>query len=398
MKVPRLGRVVRCVTAAWALLFFAGAAFRVLADCSAFGLPFNDLGSTTFCAEIAEAYFSGLTNGTTPTTYAPLNNVTRQQMAAFVTRTLDQSLLRGSRRAALNQWWTTTPHYDKASLGLATVGSEPKLLASDGADIWVANLGDGTVSRVRASDGTNLGTWTGASNASGILVAMGKVFVASVGGTLYMLDPSVAPTSVTTAVAVGNGASGLAFDGSKIWVANQSDGTVSIVSPGSPFTAALAGASIDSPAGIIFDGSNIWVTDQLQAHLLELSSDGSTISKTVTVGETPLYPAFDGHNIWVPNNGDNSLTVVRASDGTVLKTFSAGNGNQNGLNNPIQAAFDGQRILVTNEGGSLSLFKATDLSIIANPATPPFMEPFGACSDGVDFWISDTNSTTIGRF
>src|SRR6266404_3073624 len=70
-------------------------------------VPFSDVQSSNifFCA-IAEAYFSGLTNGTTATTYSPGDNVTREQMAAFVSRTLDQSLKRGSQRAALGQWWT----------------------------------------------------------------------------------------------------------------------------------------------------------------------------------------------------------------------------------------------------------------------------------------------------
>jgi hypothetical protein len=70
-----------------------------------FTIPFTDVPNTNifFCA-IAAAYFSGLTNGTTSTTYSPSNEVTREQMAAFVSRTLDQSLRQGSRRAALRHW------------------------------------------------------------------------------------------------------------------------------------------------------------------------------------------------------------------------------------------------------------------------------------------------------
>jgi hypothetical protein len=65
-------------------------------------LPFTDVpgGSFFFCS-IGEAFISGLTSGTTPTTYGPSANVPREQMAAFVTRTMDQSLKRGSQRAAL---------------------------------------------------------------------------------------------------------------------------------------------------------------------------------------------------------------------------------------------------------------------------------------------------------
>src|SRR5262249_37882317 len=134
--------------------------------------------SPFFC-QIAEAYFSGLANGNSLTTFNPSGNVTRDQMAAFTTRTLDQSIQRGSRRAALDQWWTTQT---RQNLRLIDVGAAPESVKSDGADLWVANNSfGGTVSRVRASDGRLLETWTGASNALKVLVAMGKVFVT--GGT-----------------------------------------------------------------------------------------------------------------------------------------------------------------------------------------------------------------------
>ena len=67
---------------------------RLRADTGACGgasttLPFTDVvaaGNVFFCS-IAEAFFAGLTNGTMATTYSPSANVTREQMAAFVSRT-----------------------------------------------------------------------------------------------------------------------------------------------------------------------------------------------------------------------------------------------------------------------------------------------------------------------
>jgi hypothetical protein len=146
-------------------------------------LPFTDLPSTNifFCA-IAEAYFSALTNGTTPTTYGPSANVLREQMAAFITRTLDQSLKRGSRRAALNQFWTPTLHFDSVGMTNFPSGGALGQVQSDGTDLWVAGFGDNTVYRVRASDGRILETWTGATNAYGVLVARGYVFVTGLTG------------------------------------------------------------------------------------------------------------------------------------------------------------------------------------------------------------------------
>ena len=394
------GRLLVVVAAVWTAIAFLGAGVRVLADCSSFGLPFTDLGSTSFCAEIAEAYFSGLSNGTSATTYSPSDNVPREQMAAFVTRTLDQSLLRGSRRAALAQWWTSTPHYDLNGLGSTTVGSEPYLLQSDGADVWAANSVGNTVSRVRGSDGKVLDTWTGANSAVGVLVAMGRVFVTgfTTPGKLYMIDPRAAAGAVTTVASnLGDFPLGIAFGGDRLWVANGS--SVSIITPKSslPWGVKTITTGLIAPVGAIYDGSNIWVTDGVANAIIKLNFDGS-VAQTVTVGALPSFPVFDGHNIWVPNMNDSSLTVVRASDGTVLKTFSAGNGNQNGLNSPNAAAFDGQRILVTNVSGGVSLFQATDLSPIKMIATPGMSIPWGACSDGVSFWVSDHGSNIIGRF
>src|SRR5215467_2977393 len=59
-------------------------------------LPFTDVGGSGFFCQIAEAFFSGLANGTSATTYNPTGNVTRDQIAAFTTRTQDSALRRGS--------------------------------------------------------------------------------------------------------------------------------------------------------------------------------------------------------------------------------------------------------------------------------------------------------------
>ena len=385
----------RGITVVWAGVILAGSTMRVLADCSSFGLPFTDLGSTAFCAQIAEAYYAGLSNGTTATTYSPAANVPREQMAAFVTRTLDQSLLRGSRRASLDQWWTTTPHYD-LGLGTVSVGGAPRLLESDGADVWVANNTTGTVTRIQASSGKVLGTWTGADSASAILIAMGKVSVtgAMSPGALYEIDPTGPPGPVTTVEDIlPDFPAGIAFDGNKIWTADA-EGFVSIITPGT--WAVTNKSGFTEPVGIVFDGTRMWVTDSGADQIDKLNSDGS-IATTTPVGHGPNHPAFDGANIWVPNVG-GSLTVVRASDGTVLRTFSSANGNRNGLSGPISVAFDGQRVLVTNQTGSLSLFHATDLSPLGVIATPGLSLPYGVCSDGVNFWVSFEFSNKIGVF
>ena len=68
------------------------------------------------------------------------------------------------------------------------VGDNPRRLAFDGANIWVANAFDDTVSKLRASDGVE---------------AAGSPFP------------------------VGSDPLAVAFDGANIWVANSTDNTVS---------------------------------------------------------------------------------------------------------------------------------------------------------------------------
>lgn|GEM_PF-6809600 len=69
------------------------------------------------------------TTGTTPTTYDPAGTVNRLQMAAFLSRSVDRTLQRDSRRAALNQFWTTQAN---AGLTLTTVGAKPQIPIFDG--------------------------------------------------------------------------------------------------------------------------------------------------------------------------------------------------------------------------------------------------------------------------
>jgi hypothetical protein len=93
------------------------------------------------------------------------------------------------------------------------VGSGPLGIAFDGANMWIANRGDGTVSKLRASDGKTLGTF----------------------------QAPVAPY-------------GVAFDGTNIWVS----GAPALVELGAS-NGALLGAWNKGPGtGIAFDGANIW--------------------------------------------------------------------------------------------------------------------------------------------
>ena len=385
-RVSVLGGVA--VVAAAAVL--AGAAQAAVVSCG----PFTDVAPDAFCPFVLEIFYLGITTGTTPTTYDPTANVSRLQMAAFLSRTVDRALKRGSRRAALDQFWTPQAFLVTQAIGLTTVGITPNFVRSDGVDLWVSNSTSGTITRVRGSDGRVVESWN-AADPEGVVVAMGRVFVAQYGapGALLRIDPSQPAGSATT-VATGLGAHpfGVAFDGGRIWTANDG-GSVSIVTPGAsiPWSVTTATAGFLRPTGPVFDGANMWVTDALAGTLLKLDGNGA-ILQTVTVGDGAQYPVFDGANIWVPRT--NMVAVVRASTGALLATVTGG-----GITGGTEAAFDGERILVPDGNNDMvALYKAADLSLIGTFGLPDVSIARGACSDGVNFWIALHGRNQLGRF
>ena len=369
----------------------AGGASRIVQDeCG----PFTDV-SPAFCPYVSELYYLGITAGTSATTFSPDDPLTRGQAAVFVAKGLNQSLARSSRRAALGQWWTTTPHYSDG-FGLTSLDASVGQPCADGSDIWVPSL-SGAVSRIRASDGRLLETWT-VSGGNAALCAMGRVFVATFDSKLFMIDPSQPPGAATLLTSnLGKGPQSLAFDGNRIWTANPvgecacdpyPPGSISIVTPGS-WSVQTVTYGTQYPFGIVFDGINIWVTDVAGGALLRLDSSGA-IAQTITTGSAPRFPVFDGANIWVPNYGSSSVTLVRASTGQVITTLTG-----NGIGTAVAVAFDGERVLISSDDGGVSVWNAQDLSPIGSFSTQP-LGGVAAVSDGINFWLTLSDFSSSG--
>ena len=97
-------------------------------------------------------------------------------MAAFLSRTVDGVLKRGSRHAALGRFWLPASS-DAVGLAPPSGGTNPSVLwKSDGADVW-ATLSAFSLARAGA-DGKLLGTWTASGARLGVLAAFGRVIVA----------------------------------------------------------------------------------------------------------------------------------------------------------------------------------------------------------------------------
>jgi hypothetical protein len=358
-------------------------------------LPFTDVMGNPFFCQIAAAYFSGLTNGTSATTYSPAQPVSREQMAAFITRTQDSTLKRGSRRAAAGQW--STPQ-SVGTLNTTPVDDSPRFTCFDGEDIWVANAVGDSVTCVHASNGRVLGTWTGANAAHNTIAAAGFIYVTGLGnpGRIYRINPALPPGAVFEVENnVGASPASIAYDGLNLWTANLGTGPgqgsitrYNIVSD----TETTFTVGFNQPNGIVFDGTHLWVVDGGDDALYRVNAANGTVIETLamgTISSVIAIPAFDGTNIWVPV--DNGLKVVSTSTPARLLATLTGNG----LGSSNRAvAFDGERIMVTNDSSNLvSLWKASSLTPLGNLNLGIDRNPFGVCSDGLHFWISVDDTT-----
>jgi len=365
-------------------------------------LPFTDVMGNFFFCQIAAAYFSGLTNGTTATTYTPGASVPREQMAAFVTRTLDQSLKRGHTRAALGQWSTnrsTTFRYNTFT------GYHPQFLACDGLTVWVSNTEANNVSRVDIKTGTVICTISGIPSPEQIVTVTGSVFVASAQSPGKIYFGHIDVTTNATFEGFGNTGSspiGMTYDGQNLWTANLGGGSgglgsISRVSL-DPIQSSTFTTGFSLPIGILFDGANLWVTDIGDISLKRVDTSTGAVLQTIALSGTPNHPVFDGTNLWIPS-GDRVFVVRGAGGltgtvpiGTVLAQLTG-----NGLNGASWAAFDGERICVTSSGAqSVSLWKATDLSPITSVNPFGAYESRGVCSDGLNFFVGMRDTMSGG--
>src|SRR5262245_20502325 len=114
-------------------------------------------------------------------------------------------------RAALLQWGRKD----------FPVGSYPRSIAFDGANVWVGNGSSNTISRIRASDGAQLPTINFGSLPGGFAFDGENMWVSDpFRFSLFRLRPS--DGAIVGSASVAGYPQAIAFDGTAIWVANLS--------------------------------------------------------------------------------------------------------------------------------------------------------------------------------
>lgn len=106
------------------------------------------------------------------------------------------------------------------------------------------------------------------------------------------------------------------------------------------------------------------------------------------VGGSPDSAAFDGERIWVTNRTGNSVTVLRAYDGSTAMTVPTGG------NWPYGLAFDGANMWVpNNSSGNVVALRASDGAVVKT--VPLATSPTDAAFDGTNVWVANFMSGTV---
>lgn len=234
------------------------------------------------------------------------------------------------------------------------VGEGPAGVAVDHGAIWVANLLDGTVSRLdpdlgevsrQGQVGTPTAITVGADavwvqdafndrlyvidpqtnaiassvgvHGRAIAVGFGSVWVVDdLGDRVLRIDPLSLQVKETITLSPGSRPTAVASGGGAVWVANAAANTVTRIDPSTGQVVADGIALCCRPSRIAAGAGAVWVTSAPEDTLQKLDPRSNRIAATIPVGDAPISVAADGA-VWIANTQDG--TVWRLDpDGSVV--------------------------------------------------------------------------------
>ena len=286
-------------------------------------------------------------------------------------------------RVATLQWYSV----NETGLRYTIPPGNAVHLAFDGANMWVVSGQQlsSSVTKLRASDGANLGTFSAGTERPLCIAFDGANMWVSNGEDTTVIKIRISDGVMVGAFPVGFSPNGMAFDGANMWITHGSRSVSKVRANDNAILGTFTvGSATASPSDIAFDGANLWVTNAGDNTVTKLrASDGATLG-TFSVAARPRKIAFDGANLWVLSDISRTVTKFRASDGANLGAFSL-------ADFPGDIAFDGAHIWVTTSGAVTKL-RASDG---ANLGTFSVFEGAGSIAfDGVNIWVTSGNTVT----
>ena len=217
--------------------------------------------------------------------------------------------------------------FDPATGGLSSqiaVGASPSAVTFGAGSIWVANLNDGSVTRIDPDRQVAIDTIHVGNGPDGIAYGGGFVWVTNgLDGTVTKLDPQT--NTQVDSIYVGNAPAGVALDAGDVWVANADDGTVSRWNPSTRNVQDIASVGTGAE-GIAIANGTVWVTNETTGIVTRIDERSGSVLGTVEAGSGASAVAIGDGSAWVTDTLAGTVTRIDPVSGNVQAVIPVGDG------------------------------------------------------------------------
>ncbi len=297
-------------------------------------------------------------------------------------------------RVPANSVAVIDPRHDRV-IGSVPVGTRPGYLTVGSGSLWVANLDDGTVSRIGLRSRAVTRTISVGLPATGLAAGNGSVWVAAANGTVHRIDPAfdtvvqtihspsyarygfqVDPSLESSSpVAVGNGA---------VWFGHSS--SVARIDPQAGQSVGAVGVGL-SPSAIATAPGVVWVADSFDDSVTRILPSGATA--TVPVGDGPTAVAVGAGGVWVADALADAVVEIDPASGAVRATIPVGVA-------PTGLAIGAGSVWVANSRGRTVMRIDPRLHRVVS-TIPIGASPFGIAFGAGRIWVSVQREAVPGR-
>jgi YVTN family beta-propeller protein len=205
------------------------------------------------------------------------------------------------------------------------VHAQPVAIAVTQHDVWVANSGDGSVSRISPDSLTEVDRITVGNFPAAIAAGPSGVWVANSGdNTIQRIDPVTGAPG--RPVQVGAGPDGLAVDAHSVWVANGTGRSVTRVhTDTNPVQVDNPPIPVGTgPAAIAITSTGVWVANQLDLTVDRIDPNKERSVHTINVGDGPSAIIAAGSTVWVTDEFDGTVTQIDERTDVPRRTIALG--------------------------------------------------------------------------
>ncbi len=294
----------------------------------------------------------------------------------------------GDAAAGSNAATGTTTVAGSSPLVTATVevGVAPEQVAITDDAVWVANSGDGTVSRIDPDTDEVVATVETGASPFGVSAIGDEVWVTNADvSTVTRIDP--ATNEVDTTVRVRSVPGAVAADERDVWVCGFDDATVSHIDPRTGTVVGIISVG-RGPNGIDTSAGAVWVANSGDNTVNRIDPDTDEVIATIDLdpGTRPSGLAATDDAVWVTGFGNDTATRIDPETNEVVATVEVGN-------EATAVAISDDAVWVTNQAdGTVSRIDPSTNQVTAT--VDAGAAPNGVSATTTDVWVTNFDPGT----